>query len=87
MVRSVKKATYDTHVEDDEFHPNPQVAAFYADAGAREFARQTYKSHIARLEKIADRGAKEQNELDTLRKYLADVEQRIKDAAESDPEE
>jgi tRNA C32,U32 (ribose-2'-O)-methylase TrmJ len=79
--------TYDNHVEDDEFHPNPQVAAFYADEGSREFARKTYKSHIARLEAIPDRGAREQNELDTLRKYLADVEQRIKDAAESDPEE
>lgn len=70
---------YDNTIHDDEFHPDPRVAAFYADGNALTFARGIYADAVKRLEGIADRSAKEQNKLDDLRELLRAVEQRIKD--------
>lgn len=77
---------YDNHIENDEFHPNVRVAAWYADQTSRIVSLKAVRSAITKLESLPDRGAYEQKQLEDLRvrkdELIADIKEH-----DGDPEE
>ena len=71
--------TYDNHIENDEHHPNPRVAAKYADHNSRIASLKAVRTEVRRLEATADRSAYESNRLDDMRQRVADLVAHIEE--------
>jgi len=79
-----RKVPFDTHISNDEFHPNAAVAAKHADRKALEAARNYYAGEVRRLEAIPMPSWQHEQSLVWGRECLADVERRIKEHDEKE---
>lgn len=61
----------------DEFHPDPRVAARYADQNARIAQARYLNELIERLENLPERQPQQDETLGTARGWLADIEAAI----------
>jgi len=80
------KAQYDNHIENDENHPDPRVAARYADQNSRIASLKAVRQAIVRLDAIKDRGAYEEMQLEDLRCRAEELVAHIQDF-DNDPED
>lgn len=78
------KAIYENHIGNDEHHPDPRVAAKYADQNSRIASLKAVRAGIAKLEAVKDRGAHESMQLEDLRCRAEELVEQINDFEKED---
>lgn len=77
---------YENTIGNDEFHPDPRVAARYADQNSRIASLKAVRTGIDRLEALKDRGPYEEMQLEDLRCRKDELLAQIKEF-DNDPED